>query len=328
MNELQLEVTEFTDTDHWRWRLTDAHGAFKADHQVALNRADPEYEAFADLYVYLRYHAAPHRRLEHEAEIIDRLGRCIGERVLGPVGVRIVEHAPVTVRVRLPAQAVGLMYRPLELGHVDGRPLAVQEASLVFEAAEHAPGVRKTEVRHKLRMLAVFSLPTDGSALGLRRERYALKRLIHTIAQTQRKAIELRILQYGVTHPMLREVLEDGEIWDVMHFSGHGLPAGLLLEKPDSTQDPISTRELETLLRPARPCLKLITLSACESAAPTLRETVRWLKLYEPQREGQAYSGLIGRDRVPGVFGHCAVGLVPGLRRWKSKAAILAPSTC
>jgi hypothetical protein len=64
MDELRLEVTSFTDIAHWRWRLTDTHGVFKADHQVALNQADPACDAFTDLYGYLRYHAAPDRLLE------------------------------------------------------------------------------------------------------------------------------------------------------------------------------------------------------------------------------------------------------------------------
>ena len=70
----------------------------------------------------------------------------------------------------------------------------------------------------------------------------------------------------------------------MIHFSGHGLPAGLVLERPDGRQDRISVRDLERLLRPARRRLKLVTLSACESAAPTVQETLRWLKLPEPQR--------------------------------------------
>lgn len=291
MDELQLEVTAFTDIAHWRWRLTDMHGAFKADHQVALNQSDPAYDAFKDLYGYLRYHTAPARRLEHEAEVVAEVGRWIGEQVLGPVGTAIVEHAPVTVRVRLPEEAAGLLYRPFELGYVNGAPLAVQDVSFILDATQPPTGGRKTDVGDTLRMLAVFSLPTDASALGLRRERHALKRLITTIAQTQGKAIELRIVQYGVTRETLRTVLEDGEGWDVMHFSGHGLPAGLLLEKPDSTRDPVSVRDLERLLRPARPRLKLVTLSACESAAPTLQETLRWLKLYEPERSEAAPAG-------------------------------------
>ena len=72
MDELQLAVTSFTDVTHWRWRLTDTHGAFKADHQVALNQADPAYDAFIDLYRYLCYHTTPDRRLENEADQIYR----------------------------------------------------------------------------------------------------------------------------------------------------------------------------------------------------------------------------------------------------------------
>src|SRR5262245_34938679 len=259
MDELRLEVTSFTDVAHWRWRLTDAHGAFKADHEVALNQTDSAYDAFSDLYGYLRYHAAPDRLLEHEAEIVAWLGRWIGAQVLGPVGAAIVEHAPVTVRVCLPEEATGLLYRPFELGYINGAPLAVQEVSFVFDVAARPASGRKTDMGDRLRMLAVFSLPTDASALGLRRERHALRKLITTIAQTQGKAIELRIVQYGVTREILGDVLEDGEGWDVMHFSGHGLPAGLLLEKPDSTQDRVSVRELEGLLRPARSRLSLVT---------------------------------------------------------------------
>ncbi len=43
---MRLEITQFDDIDHWRWTLTDAEGAFKADHTVALERGDPEYDAF------------------------------------------------------------------------------------------------------------------------------------------------------------------------------------------------------------------------------------------------------------------------------------------
>src|SRR3972149_7603287 len=196
MNELRLEVTDFADIDHWRWRLTDASGVFKADHKVTLNRSDPEYEAFVDLYRYVRCPAVPDRRLEGEAEIVDRVGRWIGENVLGPVGEKIVASAPVAVRIRLPAEALGFLYRPLELGHVNGRPLVLQEVSLVFEIA--SPKTSKIPVHEKFRMLAIISLPSDATALGLRRERHSLKLIIDRVIKTQKKAIEFRIVQYGV----------------------------------------------------------------------------------------------------------------------------------
>ena len=53
-------------------------------------------------------------------------------------------------------------------------------------------------------MLAVFSLPEGAGALNLRRERYALARLVQRIAKVNDKAIELRVLQYGATRERLR----------------------------------------------------------------------------------------------------------------------------
>jgi hypothetical protein len=150
MDELQLEVAEYTDIDYWRWRLTDAGGAFLADHPVALDRADPRYQAFVDLYPYLRYYAVPDRQLEHEAELLAEVGQWIGTQVWGQVGEKMVAAAPVTVHVRLPAALAGLAYRPLELGHIRGRPLARQEVSLVFEIGDPRPLGRKQPISEAL----------------------------------------------------------------------------------------------------------------------------------------------------------------------------------
>jgi hypothetical protein len=120
MDELQLDVAEYTDLDHWRWRLTDADGAFLADYLVALNRADPLYQAFVDLYPYLRYYTVPDRQLEHEAELLAEMSRWIGTQIWGTVGEKLVAAAPVTVHVRLAAAMAGLAYRPFESGIVRG----------------------------------------------------------------------------------------------------------------------------------------------------------------------------------------------------------------
>lgn len=280
---LRLEVTEFTDRDHWRWRLTDAAGKSLADHQVALDPAEAEYAGFLDLEAYLDQYAAPDKWPEDAVRLIEEVGAWIGERVLGPVATSIVDYGtPVTVRVLLPPEASGLLYRPLELAHAYGRPLSLHDVSLVFEMAGEAPRLRWRPVGDRLRMLAVFSLPTDVSALALRRERYQLKQQIHRIAQMYGLAIELRILQYGVTREALRDVFEEGEGWDLMHFSGHGLPACLVLEKADGRQDEVTSEELEELLHPARGRLKLVTLSSCLSAAATVEETLKWLGITPP----------------------------------------------
>ncbi len=58
MAELRLEVREFRDLTRWRWVLTDAAGSFLADHEVRLDPASWEFEAFADLRHYVSWHAA------------------------------------------------------------------------------------------------------------------------------------------------------------------------------------------------------------------------------------------------------------------------------
>ena len=80
-------------------------------------------------------------------------------------------------------------------------------------------------------MLAVFSVPTDTTALNLRQERFQLAQLIRGIAQRKGVSLELRVLQYGVSYDRLQGILEEGRGWDIVHFSGHGLAARLVLEQ-------------------------------------------------------------------------------------------------
>src|SRR6266536_1449097 len=281
---VQLEVLDFEGPTRWRWRLTEQPGGgFLADHQVDLDQTNAEYEAFTDLDGYLRWNAAPDRRLQSEAELIAQVGGWIGERVLGPVGPAILKRRPSTVRLVLPPEPAVLAYRPLELAYVEGRPLAVQQVSLVVQPAGTATdGGSKAGVGEWLRMLAVFSLPIDASALNLRHERYALARLVHQIAQTNAKAVELRVLQYGVTRARLGEVLLEADGWDLVHISGHGLPAGLLLEREDGRRDLVAGPELVELLEPAVEHIKLVVMSSCDSAAVTAAEQLRLLGITPP----------------------------------------------
>jgi hypothetical protein len=183
------------------------------------------------------------------------------------------------VRVRLPSQprhAELLAYRPLELAHVGGRPLATQRVSLVTELAGAEAG-GKLPVGRRLRMLALFSLPDGAGALNLRRERYQLVRLVEEIAAENQKAVELRVLQYGATRAQLENALLEVDGWDVLHISGHGLPAGLLLETSEGRPDLVSSSELVDLLAPANASIKLVTLSSCDSAAATAAQQLRLL---------------------------------------------------
>jgi tetratricopeptide (TPR) repeat protein len=269
---LLLDVAEFSGAAHWFWRLADGNGNVLACHEVTLDPDTAEYEAFTDLYGYLHWHAAPDRPSEDSARLMAGLGRWIGMHVLGEVGTAIADRAskgPVVVRVRVPDEAGVLFARPFELAHANGRPLALHDVSLVFEsAAPHSPGPgAQAAIGDRLRFLAIFSLPSDEQALGLRTERHQLERLIYRMREGGRAAIDLRVVQYGVTRARLSEVLADPEGWDVIHISGHGLPQGLKLEDAQGGQDLIGTRTLIDLLGLSRSRLKLVVLASCESAA-------------------------------------------------------------
>ena len=84
--------------------------------------------------------------------------------------------------------------------------------------------------------------------------------------------------------------------WDVLHLSGHGGPGLFLLEKPDGSPDPIDTLDLVALLVPMRRRLRLAVVSACESAAATTAETLRWIGL-DDQAEKLEQQTELGRDQ-------------------------------
>ncbi|MBO3746603.1 CHAT domain-containing protein [Streptosporangiaceae bacterium NEAU-GS5] len=260
--------------------MTDSGGRFLADHEVRLQHNDWRFEAFTDLYTYLRWNAVPDRRLADEARILTDLGAWIGEHVLGDIGPAMVKARPDAVRVIVPSDARVLAFRPLSLGHVSGKPLALHNVPLVFCPPGDTAG--KPSVRDRLRVLGLFSLPTGTGVLNLRRERHALTKLFSNVGAVRNRAVELHVLQYGVTRERLTEVLEEDEGWDVVHVSGHGSPGEIYLEKADGSPDRISADELVDLLDLTRDRLKLVTVSACWSAALTAADQMRSLGLTPP----------------------------------------------
>jgi tetratricopeptide (TPR) repeat protein len=287
---LRLEIAEFTDTNHWRWRLTDTEGAFLADHRVALDPTEPRYQALFDLPAYLRHYAAPDKRDEDERRLLQEVGAWIGETVLSRgIGEKILGHGfpPIVVRVVVPAQAEQLLVMPLEIALARGKPLALQGVSLVFEAPGTVPP-KAAPIGDRLRLLALFSLPPAGSPLNLRRERQMLQALVRRLTRAAGLAVELRVLQYGVTRDSLRDALQEEDGWDVVHFSGHGLPGSLILETPEGRPDPISSDDVAELLWQSGRRLKLVALSACLSAATSIQQTLSSLGLEEGRRDAAA----------------------------------------
>jgi len=302
---LVLEAAEAAGPWRWRWRLRDEDGGGTlASHQVELDPASDEVARFRDLYGYARWHAAPDRRTADEARIVAEAGAWAGRVLLGEaVGAAIAAAAPVTVRVAVPGAGLAgsglagpelagpelaVLGWPLELAHVGGAALAARgDVSLVYDVAPDGGHRVKAEVAGALRVLAVFSQPTEGSVLALRRERYELGRLIRRIAARQRRRVELRVVQYGVTRQRLRDIADSRDGWDVLHLSGHGGRGLFLLEHADGSPDPVETADLVALLRPVRPRVRLAVVSACQSAADTTAETLRLVGLTEQAEQVQ-----------------------------------------
>lgn len=267
---LQLTVTDYRDEARWRWALTDDRSNFLADHEVALDMGAPEYRGFRDLPDYLNYYTPA----KSEDQLLRELGEWMGRQVFGGLTdtFKARLRSPATVvMMMVPPQAQDLLFRPFELTHLDGQPFFEHGIRFVYQAAVPAPGPSHAKAMEgSLRILAVFSLPDTANPLNLRRERHQLKRLMRDMAQMQGAAIELRSLQYGATRKTLKEALEDGLGWDVVHFSGHGLEGELVLEDERGEADCIKAEELLPLLRLTRDRLKLLTLSACLSGAGSL----------------------------------------------------------
>ncbi len=279
----RLEVSRYAGPLAWRFQLRDEQGNKLAEHQVELDPAAWEFEAFTDLYGYLRRFAIPDRRLESEQQLVTAVGEWIAANALGPIADTLAATQR-PVRLILPPEAAVLGYRPWELARVNGQPLAARRVGFVVEQQTPRP-LTKKNVGQRLRMLAVFSLPEGAGALNLRKERFELAHMIHRIAQVNNKAIELRVLQYGATRKRLEEALLEQPGWDIVHLSGHGLAGALVLEDDAGRPDEIPSTELVDLLSYTNDQLKLVTLSACESAAVTAAEHLHLLGLGPAIRE-------------------------------------------
>jgi hypothetical protein len=310
MSGLRLEVTDWAGPSRWRWVLSGPGGQFLADFEVDLDapggRDDPGWEGFTDLEWFLRWRAALDRRLEHEAELVAQVGDWITQRALGPAVAEQLVRRPGSVHLVIPPdaprEAQMLAYRPWQAARLHGRTLAASKVVFVTDPIGRPPAM-KQPVGDRLRMLAVFSLPEDLTALNLRRERYALARLVHDIATVNDRAVELQVLQYGATGRRLEDALLEGDGWDILHLSGHGLPAGLVLEDDAGRKDVIDTGQLVDLIDAASARLKLITLSACESAALTAEDHLRLLGLGpagpdQAQPTGRDQPEQVGADPV------------------------------
>ena len=308
---LRLEAREFTDTTRWRWVLLSSEGTLLAEHEVRLDPESWQFEAFTDLHQYM-WHAAPDRFAADAARIIAKTGDWIAAEVLGaPVTgalVRARSAGPVTVLAVVPPP---LLSAPLGLARAGGMPLALREITFVVDSRTIPPGSPGLPLSgilspapavpegDRLRVLGLFSLPEGSHSLNLRRERDSLVRLIEGIAGAG-KAVDVRVLQYGVTRQRLSDVLAESEGWDVIHLSGHGAPGELLLETSAGKPDRVTGTELADILGVACARLKLVTVTACWSAAMTAAEQRRLLGLPAADGDGARPDDSAPDARAPG----------------------------
>ncbi|MEV1142124.1 hypothetical protein [Micromonospora sp. NPDC049799] len=275
VRRLDLCAVDVIDPLHWRWVLVDpGTGRQLAEHAVTLDRRRWEVAALTDLHAYLSWRAEPDRRVASAAEVVARLGGFIALEVLGPgVMAELGGHTPVRLRIRV-AEATFLTALPLELAHLDGVPLARSERVQVSFTvnADSAPTTMPSATG--VRLLAVFSLPTGSTALRLRSERQQLTSLIRKL----NRPVDVEIVQWGVTREVLADRMARDGGPDVLHLSGHGRQSGLLLEGPGGAPDEIDASSLVDLLRPGGGRLRLVFVSACESAAAP----PRWVDLDQP----------------------------------------------
>lgn len=276
---LRLEAGTCAGLNRCQWVLVGPADQVLARHEMNLDPGCWQYEAAWDLPGYVRRHAAADIHAEREREIAQDVGTWIAAEVLGPVAEALAEAAPAVVRVVVASGARGLMFLPLQLASVRGLPLALQDVALVMatpaDRVTTAGGGRMAAAPGAPpRILALFSLPQGGRALNLRRERLTLMRLFSGGVNNA----PVRTLQYGVTRDRLAAVLAEPAGWDLIHISGHGMPGELMLETDEGLPDRIEAAELADLLTAARG-VKLVTLSACWSAASATREQRRLLSL-------------------------------------------------
>ena len=314
---LRLTLTDYLDATRWRWVLSDSRGSFLADHNVQLDPTTREYGGFRDPSTYLEYHQPIH---PPEKQLED-LGAWVGEKIFGGLRKALWEKRAlpaVAVRMVVPPAAQELLFRPFELARfADGTSFRKSGVRFVYGLEGTAAGaVAKEPAEKALRILAAFSLPVRAHPLNLRRERFGLQKLVRELNQTQGRAVELRVLQYGATRETLKEALEEAEGWDIIHLSGHGQKGELLLEDDRGGNDTIDANELGEVLETARARLKLLILDACYTGVGSQAAARQQVGL-EPMRQEGAE-----RELVPETTGTTLPSLAQELSQRLDCAAL------
>ena len=261
---LRLEIDDGTNEYSWRWKLLDEPGSVLATHLVDLTPADLASTRVLDLYRHLwRIDTDPSRRAASERAILDPIGDFIGVRMLGEIASALARRAPTNVIVRVSPANVRIMGYPLELARYGGASLASIGVTWCYEPMNGQAPSRGAFVGAPLRVLGLFALPIESSAVALVRERRQLARTVESLGG----AAQLTVLQYGTTRAALAKALSDPLGWDVIHIAGHGRAGTLNLEREDGSRDRVDSHALASHLATTVRAPALVVLSACETGA-------------------------------------------------------------
>ena len=183
-----------------------------------------QFEAFTDLLGYLSWHVAPDQRAQDEARIVGELGAWIGAQVLRPGRHRAGRaRRPVTVRVILPREAGRWRSGPLSsrtraASRSPSRtsPWSWTRAPARPASPDGRPTPRPRPVQPPRGRPGPQPPPRAAGAgqahRADRRHRQGRRRAGPPVRRDPRS---------------LRDVLAEGEGWDVIHISGHGAPGEL-----------------------------------------------------------------------------------------------------
>ena len=228
----------------------------------------------------------PQDRVASEASLVAEAGPLDRRAGLGAVGAALAARAPAVVRVVVPEAARVLAFRPLELAVVEGRPLAVQGITLVWQvrretrrgeaagggAAAGAGVVQLAGGRQRAEPAPGAVRAGPAAAGGGRGER--------PWGGVAGAAVR------GDPGAAAGGGAGGGGLGCGAHLRARRQRRASSLEHPDGRPDPVSSAELVALLAPAARQVKLVTASACSSAELTAREHLRLLGLSPPTREG------------------------------------------
>lgn len=273
-----LQATSVKGPHHFTLRLLDAATSRPLGHrQVDFDGTAREFAALRDLSEKWKVleRQKPNDWLDVETALVQKVGTWTKENILGDLAGKLAARAPAMVWIdAMDPDVRWLREVPLGIAITAKGSLARQRVAFVVKVEPPEDAALHPVDGERLRVLAVFSAPTNQQALNLRHERHLMAEIARELIR-RGKAIDLKVLQYGATLNSLKTALDDAEGWDIVHLSGHGTVGLLLLEDENGQSVSVQSDDLVQWLMGAGDRLKLVTLTACSSAAVTARP---WLE--------------------------------------------------